>query len=372
MALLLQLHGDLPEHFPDHERRLFLFGCRRRTCRRKDGSIRAIRGVRALQNMKESKHPRDTKSTAESTAEQTTSQQNLGDSLFATNLTCVSGAKLSNPFSSSPIPNANPFSSNSNSNAMVNNTQVSSPFDALASKPSQRPSTEDLPETSASKVRISLPPTSTKPSTPPEPWPENSQLPSYPRYHLDAEKETLDAPSQPSTPVPITDIDEPAASGTASSGAIDDADAFESTIDKAFQRFADCLAQNPLQVLRYEYKGTPLLYSKTDAVGKLLAPHQSMSQSGDGKVAMVGRPGSTGMPRCQSCGAGRVFELQLAPQAITEMEVEEMGLEGMDWGTIIMGVCQEDCQPKGTEPGEAGYLEEWVGVQWEEVGGSRR
>ena len=165
------------------------------------------------------------------------------------------------------------------------------------------------------------------------------------------------------------DIGVPDTSGAASGGAKDDADAFESTIDKAFQRFADRLAQNPLQVLRYEYKGTPLLYSKTDAVGNSLAPHQSPAPSGNGKVATVGRPGSTGMPRCQSCGAGRVFELQLTPQAITELEVEEMGLDGMDWGTIILGVCGEDCQPKGMEQGQAGYLEEWVGVQWEEVGG---
>ena len=168
------------------------------------------------------------------------------------------------------------------------------------------------------------------------------------------------------------DTDVPDTSGAASGGAKDDADAFESTIDKAFQRFADRLAQNPLQVLRYEYKGTPLLYSKTDAVGNSLAPHQSTAPSGDGKFATVGRPGSTGMPRCQNCGAGRVFELQLTPQAITELEVEEMGLDGMDWGTIILGVCGEDCQPKGIEQGQVGYLEEWVGVQWEEVGGGGR
>lgn len=45
-----------------------------------------------------------------------------------------------------------------------------------------------------------------------------------------------------------------------------------------------------------------------------------------------------------------------------------MGLEGMDWGTVIVGVCAEDCVPGGVEEGGVGYLEEWVGVQWEEVG----
>ena len=372
MALLLQLHGDLPEHFPNHERRLYLFGCRRRTCRRKNGSIRAVRGVRAFQNMKESNPPRNTVSTAESAAPQVTPQHNLGDSLFATNSASLSGLKPSNPFSSSPSSAANPFSSNSNSNTRAGDYRGPSPFDALASKPSQKPSTEDPPETFASKVNISSPPISTKPSTPPEPWHETSQLPSYPEYHLDAENETLEALPQASAPVEVMELDEPAGSGAALGGSIDDADAFESTIDKTFQRFADRLAQNPLQVLRYEFKGTPLLYSKTDAVGKLLAPHQSTSHSGDSKVATSGRYGSNGMPRCQSCGAARVFELQLTPQAITELEVEETGLEGMDWGTIILGICKDDCQPRETEQGQAGYLEEWVGVQWEEVGASRR
>lgn len=324
--------------------------------------------------MKESKYPIVTSSVGEFKPEQATPQQNLGDSLFGTNVTSLSGAKASNPFSSSPSSNANPFSSNPNSSPspLVSNTHEILSFDTLASKPSQRLGIEDLPATFASKVRVSSPPLSTEPSTPPEPWPENPQVPMYPKYHLEAENETLDAPSQPSAPVQPMDVDQPAGSGAVSGGANDDADVFESTIDKAFQRFADLLAQNPLQVLRYEYKGTPLLYSKIDTVGKLLSPHQSTSQSGEGKVATVGRPGSTGIPRCQSCGAARAFELQLTPQAITELEVEESGLEGTDWGTIILGVCQEDCQPKGTEPGQAGYLEEWVGVQWEEVRGSRK
>jgi pre-rRNA-processing protein TSR4 len=55
------------------------------------------------------------------------------------------------------------------------------------------------------------------------------------------------------------------------------------------------------------------------------------------------------------------------PEAIQELEVEEDGLDGMDWGTVIVGVCERDCQEKGVEVGEAGYVEEWTGVQWEEL-----
>lgn len=168
------------------------------------------------------------------------------------------------------------------------------------------------------------------------------------------------------------DVDEPGASSTGK----EDKEAFESTLDKAFQRFADRLAQNPEQVLRYEFRGAPLLYSRSDAVGRMLAPHQPGAGEG-AKVRVAasgsgsGSAGGSGMPRCGNCGGNRVFEVQLTPQAIAELEAEEMGLEGMEWGTVILGVCERDCVPKGTKEGQVGYLEEWVGVQWEEVAGKR-
>lgn len=54
------------------------------------------------------------------------------------------------------------------------------------------------------------------------------------------------------------------------------------------------------------------------------------------------------------------------PQAIAELEVEEEGLQGMEWGSVIVGVCGGDC---GDQRGEGwAWREEWVGVQWEESG----
>jgi pre-rRNA-processing protein TSR4 len=67
-----------------------------------------------------------------------------------------------------------------------------------------------------------------------------------------------------------------------------------------------------------------------------------------------------------------VFEVQLTPHAITILEEEEMSIEGTDWGTVILGVCAKDCSPSGTSDGQVGYVEEWVGVQWEEVEGGRK
>lgn len=44
MALILQLNGELPERFPGHDRRIYVFACRRAGCRRREGSVRALRG----------------------------------------------------------------------------------------------------------------------------------------------------------------------------------------------------------------------------------------------------------------------------------------------------------------------------------------
>ena len=168
--------------------------------------------------------------------------------------------------------------------------------------------------------------------------------------------------------------------GAGARGKDDEKDAFESTIDKTFQRFADRLAQNPEQVLRYEFGGGPLLYSKDDTVGRVFSHQQAPSASNENKkittTTIAHSSGGNGiggvvnrLPRCPNCSSPRVFELQLVPHAIAELEVEEEGLEGMEWGTVILGVCERDCAERGVQGGEWGWVEEWVGVQWEEVGG---
>lgn len=159
--------------------------------------------------------------------------------------------------------------------------------------------------------------------------------------------------------------------GSGTGGGKEDKEVFESSIDKTFQKFADRLGQNPEQVLRYEFKGKPLLYSDADAVGKLLAPHSENASSSNAKVTTTSSRSGAALPRCQNCGADRVFEVQLTPHAITELEAHEMSIDGMEWGTIILGVCSKDCKPGDVAEGEVGYVEEWVGVQWEEVHSKR-
>jgi pre-rRNA-processing protein TSR4 len=295
-------------------------------------------------------------------------QPKIGASLFGVasggNATAPANP-FSNPFSSSTTGKApaNPFSSAPASSTL---TATSPPAGEVTTAGGADETTTTLAETFASKVRVSSPP-SEQPPRPHEPWPTEASFPEgYPRYHLDAEYETLDAPSVPKIPdnVRMMDID---TEESGSGGGKEDKDVYESSLDETFQKFADRLGQNPDQVLRYEFKGKPLLYSDTDVIGKLLAPHSENASSSNVKVKTTSSKGGAGMPRCQNCGADRVFEVQMTPHAITELEAQETSLDGMEWGTIILGVCSKDCKPSDVSEGEVGYVEEWVGVQWEEV-----
>ena len=179
---------------------------------------------------------------------------------------------------------------------------------------------------------------------------------SFPFYYLDAEREIVEP--LPHLATRSTEGRFSVEMGEETDSVVEESrKSYESIVDKTFQRFADRLAQNPMQVLRYEFKGTPLLYSNEDGVGKLLSRRHTNSHG-------LG-PSNPGIPRCTQCGIERVFELQLTPHAITEMERDEEGSNGMEWGTIILAVCMADCQPTA-DYGQVTYVEEWVGVQWEE------
>lgn len=218
--------------------------------------------------------------------------------------------------------------------------------------PPQRPSEEIEPPTTSFADKLKISQASEKNlQHKSEPWPETSAFPPpFRRYHLDAAGEELEPEEK--TPEQAagrskTQYD----TEDASVNALDRGN-FESDIDKTFQKFSDRIAQNPEQVLRYEFKGQPLLYSGTDDVGsRFVVPH--------------GKSGAPrGIPRCDSCGGQRVFEVQLVPGVIYELEKEEaLNLDdGMEWGTIIVATCANNCG----EAGEISFRDEWVGVQWEE------
>ncbi|KAI1097834.1 programmed cell death protein 2 [Jackrogersella minutella] len=367
MVLLLQLDGELPDRFPGHERRLYVFSCRRKSCRRRDGSIRALRGVRiapgsAVVATTKEKNEENVKPAEEKPKSQPPS--NLGETLFGAK-TIGSPSGSANPFSTTAAPSAsgNPFASAGNPFCSPSSPPPAEAKPEPKTDPQAQPTTttnteqdlKALPKTFAETLSLNTPP----PATPtPEPWPAESEQPTaYPISYLsEADYETLD-PTPASVPQNTRmEVDADGKSG----GGKEDREVFESSMDLAFQRFADRLAQNPEQAIRYEFGGQPLLYSKTDAVGKLLWPANP-------GAADTGAATAGGMPRCANCAAPRAFEVQLTPHAIAELEAEELSLDGMDWGTVVVAVCERDCQARGVPEGRVGYLEEWAGVQWEEL-----
>lgn len=98
---------------------------------------------------------------------------------------------------------------------------------------------------------------------------------------------------------------------------------------------------NPLQVLRYDLGGKPLLYAETKV----------------DILSTVPRPGYN--PSSQ-----RIFEMQLMPKMIFDLEEVVSVDNGMEWGTILVFTDVENYMPEFDEHG-VGYVEECVKVQWE-------
>ncbi|KAI6245354.1 putative 20S rRNA accumulation protein [Erysiphe necator] len=358
MALLLQLNGCLPEKFPGHERRLYLWICRRNLCKRTDGSVRVLRGlqVSGVDHL-EKKNDEKIREGTPSSGREEKLEVNLGEVLFGTKkILNLHG----NPFSSGGKPSSNPFApSNSKSLNSTVTTVTSHP-------PGTRTRDNNLSERFAESLSLNnhCLDKSKEPSSPvAETWPSNSEFPpAYPMLYLvDSDYEILDI-EEKKIPNHLEKMEIDSENNKGQGSSKEDKLIFESSIDQTFQKFADRMSQNPEQVIRYEYNGQPLLYAKNDRVGKLF----NYGGNEGLKLATV-TTSSNRIPRCENCGASRVFEFQLTPHAISELEKgDDNIMDGMEWGTIIVGVCQNDCQQKGVTDG-VGYLEEWVGVQWEEL-----
>ncbi|KAH0389944.1 hypothetical protein KCU89_g16134, partial [Aureobasidium melanogenum] len=114
LTLLLQLNGDLPDRFPGHERRLYLWACKRKACRRKAGSVRAFRAIRASAIPVESEKPKQSQQeeSPKETPAPAAPKTNLGESLFGVKPPTSASASI-NPFSTGAASSrpANPFSS---------------------------------------------------------------------------------------------------------------------------------------------------------------------------------------------------------------------------------------------------------------------
>lgn len=370
MSLLLQLNGEIPES--PHARMFYLFACRTKTCRRRKNYAKVLRAVmRSTEVPEESEVPVNVPKKEDFPGfekQKKVGAVQHGDFLFGGSSKPAVG---SNPFSmGSTTSNSNPFStmSTTNNTTLSSHTTASNP---LSTPPAQQSpprapqtNTKSLTKSFAETLKLAEggPPSHETGDIryfgPAEPWPEKPPY-RYPLFHLDAEYEAIEKTTglkahqlkkyerlMSQAEEEGDDEKEGGKSGqdsnTPSNDQID---------DDVFQRFADRIANNPEQVLRYEHAGTPLFYAVSDEVGRLLNPN-------DGGFL------ATRIPKCGNCGGStRVFEFQITPHAIAVLEGDEEGFDGMDWGTIMAFTCK--CVPKVLDKNRVGYVEEYVSVQWE-------
>lgn len=362
MTLLLQLDGEIPES--PHQRIFYVFACVQTQCRRKPGGVRAIRGV-GLRKGALAKAEEEQKKAQEQKVREIEEAQKkkdevarAGSILFGSESGLGIGGNA-NPFSMGGSAGANPFGNPCGNPFSTGNSAIENP---TATIPPPSTSTSDLSMNFASALKLNLQPPAAKDSDPeplfygpPEPWPNPLPQPPFPIYFLDADYEQLDSTPESLLQSATQNVRTDAASlvDSSSSSGGDDWGGYEkSNLDTTFQKFADRVAENPEQVLRYEHKGVPLLYSKADVVGKLLSPLNAVQEP------------LKNVPRCPGCGKQRFYEFQLMPHAIAMLEADDVGLDGMEWGTIIVASCV--CLPKRIDENRVGYVEEWVGVQWEQ------
>lgn len=241
-----------------------MFTCLQKQCRRKLGSVRAVRACVVRKGAEKTEKAEEVKGKP---VEKKVEAPRAGDMLFGSGLGTSTNA---NPFAIGGSTAANPFAMGGSSKAAANpfgnpfgGTPKSAPEkDQPEAKVEQTKDTPVSPAEGPSKLAQSFADTlklnNTQATTtkedepqfygPAEPWP--SPIPNcFPNYYLDAEYEQLDA--KPESIIPENIPTEEDVMADASGGGGEDWGGYEkSTLDKTFQKFADRVAENPEQVLR--------------------------------------------------------------------------------------------------------------------------
>lgn len=356
MRLLSQTNAALPNTW--YDRSLYVFICIEPGCRRKEGSVRAIRGIKKekavmeQREQEEKKRIEEEKLKEQKRLEKEEEKKNLVKNIFST-----SGDATSNPFASSA---SNPFATPNPFDTKKIETEIEKIDES-------KPSFADVAKVNVEKKVAKKVETL------------DYKLPEFKGYILYFETEVLDPANQVLMPIPdnlkITEegeVIDDSASGSIQAGNLpkvnpdknkESEDITKLFDDQTFQNFSRVLSFNTQQVLRYEVDGSPILYSAKDKVSKIF-------YTNDGKIKDKSQ-WSIPAPAYNPSGSRQV-ELQLMPKMIIDLEndvsdVEMIVKNGMEWGTIIVATDSEDFVPLNwLDDNGVAYLEEWCGVQWED------
>ncbi|KAH7890676.1 programmed cell death protein 2 [Phlebopus sp. FC_14] len=370
MELLVQVWCPFEDSPMD--RALYIWGCSDASCQKRDGSVRAWRGLRY-------------------NATYAAKLEKKLDKRGQQKAPSQPGYKpVDNPFSIS----ASTASTTFGLGDQIFRSSASMSVEFSEKEDEQDDSEGNEHSSSEESLIIAMASTSIEESA----W---AAAPSYPSVYLSTVSEYI--PQPPTAKIPSSArVEDPAEDG----GKMDKSatwalEAYENSleVDNVFDRFTKRVGHTGEQCLRYDLKGIPLPFA-SDKVFESLFPAPKVSlpiTKADFKVVSdVKRSYSTrSIPLCPSCKSNRVFECQLMPNLInmlkhstrdTEVDtqkltdeqrikavqdavqrVKEPGSRGMEWGTCMIFSCENDCclDEKGEEANEC-WREEHVLVQWDD------
>ncbi|KAF9413038.1 hypothetical protein BGZ94_000864 [Podila epigama] len=384
--LYLLLQAYVPLEKSAYDRVVYVWACNQRLCMRKKGSFRVVRALKLNPEyaQKLDKKPKPAVSPP-------AAKPVLATNPFAAPAAFDMGNAL---FGGSSSGFNNPFAAPSSTNtgfAPPPGFGVPTPAPAVsfASAASTNISTKEEDSSSDEEEQDA-----SKESTE---WPES--LPSFSPHYLyiteevleDSENEEDEIAQRYSHLLALEDDvnKEDEAEGGASWGG----EAYEKAslpkgVDKAFQKFTERVQAWPDQCVRYDFPGLPLLFSYSDATAQQLLPPNTKQHS------KHTTPSAHRIPRCPACKGPRGFEFQLMPNLLSLLDVtsqkylsadERASLKsrkgadlfniGMEWGTILVYSCIDDCFGKATSASSNGqnqdanqvkYFEEVALVQFED------
>ncbi|ORZ29044.1 programmed cell death protein 2 [Lobosporangium transversale] len=371
MYLLLQAYVPL-EKSP-YDRVVYVWACNQRLCMRKEGSFRVVRALKLNPEYarKLEKKPKL------SVAPVTTSASTSGAPLLAANPFATSGATNmgSTLFGGSSVAFNNPFASTTNNinpfappPGFGTGTPITTPPCTTIKSFASAASAAITPTEESSSESEEEHDTVEEPST----WPENPV--GFDPYYLYITEEVLEDSHPLDDDISqryshLMALEEAANRNDASeedgedsiSAATWSGEAYEKAalpkgVDKAFKKFTKRVQSWPDQCVRYDFPGVPLLFSYSDRTAHLLLPPNVASHS------KHTTPSAHRIPRCPSCKGPRGFEFQLMPNLLSLLDVtskkylseeekkslkERKGAQvfdiGMEWGTVLVYSCVEDC-----------------------------
>ncbi|KAL3230171.1 hypothetical protein RNJ44_01534 [Nakaseomyces bracarensis] len=311
---------------PDDDRVLYVFICTK--CQRKPNSIRCIRGVK--KNVPQTDNTFSAKLDAVSEGKD-----------FKINPFDLKKTEDSNPLENNKKEESNPFGSNP-----FNSQNSDNPFNSFK-KNSEGEEQQKTPEKSAKAIQKAA--QSEHDSKEDKQYDESKAFKNYLLY-VEEESFKNKKPDHLKLPKNLK-IDKEALDLTGT----DEEDLTKNPIkvdprteklskfldDDTFQKFQEIVAYNPHQVLRYDLGGKPLLYADTKVDLVSTIPNPSFNPS-----------------------SKRVFEMQLMPKMIMDLEDTTSIKGGMEWGTILIFTDIQNYIPN-YDDNDVGYVEECVRVQWE-------